>query len=147
MKYKWGSLSKRRLEGVNPLLVECVTRALSKCKKYDQTVPWMGGLRTAEEQNHIFTKGNSRLDGHKKKSYHQSGNALDVVPFVKGKANYKLYKGFQEFAHCMFSAWQEMQTENKEARKWRLEWGGFWTSFNDKPHWQLKFSGDGKKNA
>lgn len=136
-KYQYGKLSKKRMKGVNYWLVLCANIALSNCKKYDQTIPWMGGLRLAEDQNRIFKNGASQLDGYKEKSYHQSGNALDVVPYHKGKADYKCEKGFREFAKCMFNAWQYIQKRYPQARRYRLEYGGHWMNFVDNPHWQL----------
>ena len=50
------------------------------------------GYRTAEEQNALYKKGRSKLDGYKKKSFHQSGNAVDFV-FCKDKACRKLVWG------------------------------------------------------
>ena len=79
MSFKWGNRSLERMEGVNEFLVECATEAL-RISKHDMTIPWMGGIRTAEEQNKIFKEGNSKMDGYEKKSYHQSGNALDITP-------------------------------------------------------------------
>jgi len=134
MSYSWGSKSKERMQGVNELLIECATRALSK-SKYDFTVPWMGGIRTAEEQKEIFDAGNSKLDGSPgKESYHQSGNALDVIP--TGPAPYTQSRKFNHFAQCMFRSWQEMIYQGEA--KGRLEWGGLWGESGwDKPHWQI----------
>ena len=133
MAYKWGNRSKERMTGVNPILIECATRALAICRE-DMTIPWMGGLRTAEEQNEIFKDGNSKLDGFNKKSYHQTGNAIDVIP-VKG--SYSNSKGFREFARSMFHTWQVMIKEGKVPDSIYLEWGGNWRNFIDVPHWQI----------
>lgn len=43
-----------------------------------------GGYRTEEMQNSLFKKGVSKCDGYKKKSFHQSGLAVDLVPWVNG---------------------------------------------------------------
>lgn len=51
----------------------------------DFTVLNNGALRTAEMQNELYKKGNSQLDGYKYKSKHQSGLAVDIVPWVDGK--------------------------------------------------------------
>ncbi|ANQ49623.1 M15 family metallopeptidase [Flammeovirga sp. MY04] len=137
MAFQFGSASRRRMDGVNQWLVLCVTMALSKCKHFDQTVPWMGGLRSAEDQHRIFKNGNSQLDGYNAKSYHQTGNAIDVVPYHNGKIDYNCDKGFREFAAAMFTSWQEILVEFPEARQYKLEYGGHWRNFIDKPHWQL----------
>ena len=128
MGFKWGNRSIQRTIGVNNTLMNCATLALKK-SQHDMTIPWMGGLRTAEQQNRIFKTGASTLDGFTRKSYHQTGNALDVIPVHGGYSN---DKAFRHFAQCMFNAWQEM-----EVKGYRLEWGGHWQDFLDQPHWQI----------
>jgi peptidoglycan L-alanyl-D-glutamate endopeptidase CwlK len=131
--FKFGKKSNERMEGVNPLLIECAERALAK-SRYDMTIPWMGGLRTAEEQKSIFEEGNSKCDGYEKESYHQSGNALDVIPV--GEMPYLNTTALNHFAQKMFQSWQEMIYQGEA--KGRLEWGGLWgRSGWDKPHWQI----------
>ena len=44
-----------------------------------------GALRSAELQNELYKKGNSQCDGYKYKSKHQSGLAVDIVPWVNNK--------------------------------------------------------------
>ncbi len=131
--YKFGQRSLSRLSGVNPQLIECAKRALAK-SQYDMTVPWMGGLRTEEEQNEIFKEGNSKCDGYKVKSYHQSGNAIDLIPVEKG---YKNTRGLNHFARVMMSEWQSMLI-NGEAEGIMI-WGGtFGSNSWDRPHFEVR---------
>lgn len=132
MSYQWGQRSLERMEGVNPILIQCATIALSK-SQHDMTIPNFGGVRTAEDQNGLFKKGYSKADGYEKKSYHQSKNALDVIPVEGG---YKNDKAFRHFAGKMFSAWQAMIAAG-ENKGYTLEWGGHWQNFIDVPHWQI----------
>ena len=44
-----------------------------------------GGYRTAEMQNGIYLKKHSKCDGYNKKSKHQLGLAVDLVPWIDGK--------------------------------------------------------------
>jgi peptidoglycan L-alanyl-D-glutamate endopeptidase CwlK len=134
MSYKWGTTSKERIEGVHGLLIELITRSLS-ISQHDMFIPGSGGVRTADEQNVLFKKGFSQMDGFEKKSYHQSGLAVDVVPV---KDAYNNAGGFRHFAKCMFRTWQLMIKEGKVSEKYYLEYGGHWTNFVDVPHWQLK---------
>jgi peptidoglycan LD-endopeptidase CwlK len=127
-KFKLGNRSLERVIGVNPLLVECVERALL-VSEFDMTIPWMGGVRKAEEQNALYLQGNSKADGYKKLSYHQSGNAIDVIPVLGGYGN---KEGFKHFSKCMFSEWAKMNTGK------RLTWGGNWKTFLDMPHYEIK---------
>ena len=132
--YKFGTTSIRRMEGVDERLVECVTRALTSSKRYDYSIPWMGGMRTPKEQLALFKNGASQLDGYRKQSYHQTGNAIDVIPYnVNPEYNVKAH---MYFAELMFSEWQRGLYTGEY--RGVLEWGGHWTNFNDMPHWQIK---------
>lgn len=137
MSFHWGSRSKQRMKGVNNDLIICANRALIK-SKYDMTIPWMGGVRTPEEQNAIFKEGNSKCDGFKIKSYHQSGNALDIIPVVKG---YKNTRAMNHFANHMLIEWQKMIDESDTTWKSQglyMTWGGtFGAQGWDKPHYQV----------
>lgn len=82
--FEFGDTSLRRLKYVDDRLIELLNTAI-KVSTIDMTIPWMGGKRSAEEQNKLFKDGVSRCDGYDKKSYHQSGLAVDVAPFVNGK--------------------------------------------------------------
>jgi len=55
----------------------------------DFTVLSNGALRTPELQNSLFKKGYSQLDGYKYKSKHQTGLAVDLVPWVNGKPTWE----------------------------------------------------------
>lgn len=44
-----------------------------------------GAFRTAEMQQELFNQGVSQCDGHINKSKHQSGLAVDIVPYVNNK--------------------------------------------------------------
>lgn len=133
MSFNWGSRSLKRMEGVNEDLLKCATIALSK-SRYDMTIPWMGGLRTAEEQNNIFKQGNSKCDGYDVKSYHQSGNALDVIPVEKG---YKNTRAMNYFANLMLITWQELLSKREVSGL--MTWGGTFGSQGwDKPHYEIR---------
>ena len=131
--YKLGSKSKKNLIGVNPILIEILNRALQISYKrkdgVDFTIIKTAGIRTAEEQNKLFLKGNSKADGYDKISYHQTGKALDVVPYVNGGASWE-EKELLKVAVCMLQAAAELNH--------KIEWGGFWRTFKDLPHYQIK---------
>lgn len=130
--FRLSERSLNRLEGVNDHLIECIERSLSKAS-YDMTIPQYGGVRTAEEQYVLFDKGYSKCDGYEKLSYHQSGNAADVIPVYK---TYQNTKAMNHFAKIMYFEWQKM-LKNTEVRG-LLEWGGLWGSTGwDKPHYQI----------
>lgn len=131
--YKLGNKSLANLQGVNPILIEILNRALEISFKrkdgVDFTIINTAGVRSAEEQNELFKKGSSKCDGYKNKSYHQTGKALDVVPYVSNRANWE-EKELLKVAVCMLQAAAELNHE--------IEWGGFWRTFKDLPHYQIK---------
>lgn len=82
-KFKFSKRSLEKLYGVNPKLITCAHEAI-KITSVDFGITC--GLRTAEEQNILYQNGKSKLDGYYKKSRHQSGDAIDILPYLDGKA-------------------------------------------------------------
>ena len=130
--YILGRKSLENLKGVNPILIEILERALeiSSFRKdgVDFTIINTAGIRTPQEQNRLFRQGVSNADGYKKISKHQTGDALDVVPYVNGGASWD-EKELLKVAVCMLQASKELG--------YNLKWGGFWRTFKDLPHYQL----------
>ena len=88
--YRLSNRSIRRLEGVEPLLVEILKEAI-KDSPFDFGIPLYGGFRTAAEQNKLYQKGRgdlgkkiTQLDGYNRKSYHQTGKAFDIYVIANG---------------------------------------------------------------
>lgn len=145
--FKFGRSSLRRIKGVNPNLVKCAIRTLAK-SRYDMTIPWMGGVRTPEEQNKIFQDGNSKCDGYNILSYHQIeasnngyGNAIDIIPYIPNMSISDLYKEhgiMNYFARMMMIEWQEMIYEDQVEGV--MIWGGtFGKTSWDRPHYELRY--------
>ena len=136
--HKFGQRSISRMEGVSPLLKEWAKRLLIK-SPFDLTIPYLGGYRTAEEQNGLYENGQgvTQKDGYVKKSYHQSGNALDIV--IAGKTIEAMYniEKLDYLGKLGFEVWQEMEQEDIEVSNYKLTWGGSWR-WKDRPHWQIK---------
>lgn len=137
--YHWGKTSLKRMNGLDERLIKVLFRALRIASKkkdgIDLTIPQYGGLRTADRQNKLFENGFSKCDGYEKKSFHQSGRAVDVIPYIKGKNFYNLEESekellFHKVAVCMLEA------SNKEGV--RLNWGGNWSSWLDRPHFEIR---------
>ena len=95
-KFNWGQKSLNRMKGVDERLVRVLFRAIRiasrKMDGVDLSIPQLGGLRTADQQNKLFENKLSRCDGYDLKSYHQSGRAVDVIPYIKGVNPYSLPK-------------------------------------------------------
>lgn len=127
-EFKFGKTSVERMAGVNAQLIIVFNRAL-EISKIDFGIPQYGGIRTAAEQQKLFKEKKSKADGIKRLSEHQKGNALDFYAFVDGKASWE--EGhLTHVAAAILQAGAELGVG--------LEWGGFWTSFVDLPHIQLK---------
>lgn len=126
--FKFSKASEARLAHVDERLISIARRAL-EISKVDFGIPEFGGLRTAEQQYELFRDGKSQLDGTNKKSYHQSGKALDVYAYVGGRASWNEYH-LSMIACAMLQAAAEFGV--------KLEWGGLWAHFIDYPHFEIK---------
>jgi peptidoglycan L-alanyl-D-glutamate endopeptidase CwlK len=126
--FKFGENSLDRMSGVNYQIIEVAKLALS-ISPIDFGIPRHGGLRTAEEQKKLFNDKASQLDGTIKKSYHQSGMALDVFAYVDGKASW-------DELHLTTIAAAMLEAANRLSVNMR--WGGHWTSFRDMPHFEVR---------
>ena len=122
--YRWGKSSVKYINTVNDILQILAHRIISRVI-YDLSVLNTGGLRTAEMQHDIFLTGNSECDGYKKKSYHQSGLAIDFVPYIDGKNTWSNGLAFLTNAKTIFECWDEMVAAG-ENQGYYLHWGGYW---------------------
>lgn len=115
--FKLGPRSRKELVGVHPEMVRLVKRAI-QITNMDFTV--FDGKRSAKEQNRHFKNGVSQLDGYKKKSYHQSGNAVDLVPVIDGKENHADWDNYYHVAQAVVQAANELGIASK------IRWGAVW---------------------
>ena len=83
MAYTLSTRSLDKLEGVNEDLVQVVKRAI-ELTKIDFGVIY--GMRTKEEQQKLFDSGKSQT----MKSKHLTGDAVDLMAYVDGKASWEL---------------------------------------------------------
>lgn len=127
MSYQLSKTSQKRLIGVSPDLVKVICRAL-EITKVDFGIPAYGGRRTPEQQNALFNAGKSKLDGYKKLSNHQTGQAVDLFAYVDGAATWD-EDYLTHVAAAMLQAASELGV--------KLNWGGFWRSFIDMPHFEI----------
>ena len=135
--FKFSGNSAKRRDTLETDIKLIVNRALEICYelyKLDFGIPLHGGKRTAEEQNLLFLDGVSQLDGINKKSYHQSGMAVDTFAYYDGKAQWD-EKSLFKISECMRIATEELFDD-----KYIYEWGGDWKSFKDCPHHQWKLN-------
>eukprot|EP01029_Cantina_marsupialis_P006149 TRINITY_DN166975_c0_g1_i1.p2 TRINITY_DN166975_c0_g1~~TRINITY_DN166975_c0_g1_i1.p2 ORF type:complete len:171 (-),score=15.65 TRINITY_DN166975_c0_g1_i1:1217-1729(-) len=119
--YKFGKSSTERLREVHELL-QLVAKASIQQSTFDFGIPSTGGLRTAEQQKKLFDRGVSQRDGVKKKSYHQYGMALDLIPYINGGYTWSNREAFLVLAKTVFEAWDSIE----DTQGLHLHWGGFW---------------------
>lgn len=119
--YTLSNKSLKKLEGVNPSLVQVVKRAI-ELSSVDFGIT--EGLRTIERQRMLLASGKSQT----MKSKHIVGRAVDVVAWINGSISW-YWKWYIEIAEAMKQAAKELGVE--------IEWGGDW-KFRDGVHFQLK---------
>lgn len=122
-KWELSQRSLERLKGVNADLVKVVKRAI-QISEYDFMV--VEGLRSIETQREYVKKGVSKTMN----SRHLTGNAVDLAPLENGAIDWNNSKSqFDSIAKAMKQAASELGV--------KIEWGGDWKSFVDKPHFQV----------
>jgi peptidoglycan L-alanyl-D-glutamate endopeptidase CwlK len=129
--YTLGTISKRELSTVNSILQELVTDAI-KITKQDFGIVRLGGKRTAAEQNNLYLHKVSKCDGYKNKSYHQSGDAVDLIPYIDGAYTWENKEAFNTIHKAVMDTWSTMCVS-----EYTLRWGGDWTYY-DPAHYELR---------
>lgn len=129
----WGkkSLNLINKKGFNPLLKEFLI-FIEKKLPFECSVT--DTVRTSEEQAIHFKNGASKCDGYKIKSKHQSGNAFDIIP-SKNKWN-STNEEFNQLSNVIKKEF--LNFEPAKLQGFKIEWGGDWKNFIDKPHWELR---------
>ena len=149
---KLSDRSRKRLEGIEPFLIEVVERGI-KNSPYDFGIPQYGGMRTSNDQKELYAIGRTKevgrkpvtyTDGIRKKSNHQQkenglGWAFDIyiyIPETKS-ASWNVEKLEAVAVHLMGVA-NNLAVEKEEYNGFKLTWGGWWNKFKDYPHFELK---------
>ena len=84
-KFALSQRSYFRLWRVHPSIIRVLEDAID-LTAIDFGVAYMGGFRTEDEQRQLFIQGVSKADGEIHMSKHQTGDAVDLIIFVDGKA-------------------------------------------------------------
>ena len=127
------SFSKRSLDNLKNADKRLVDICNELIKITDFTV--IESYRSIERQQELFNKGFSKIDGISKKGKHNyfPSLAIDIIPFKKG---HNPFDGSKE-SDLMFN---ELAKQFKEVAKQlniKIQWGGNWVNFSDKPHFEL----------
>ena len=109
--FKLSKTSLERLEGVDEELVAIVKRAIT-ITPIDFGIPWMGGLRTIDDQRKLVEKKVSFT----MKSKHIEGKAFDVVAYVGPRPSWEL-ELYDDIADTIIQSAREIGVK-------QLKWGG-----------------------
>lgn len=140
--FKLSKNSKKNLD-VRKEIISLVNRVLLK-SPHDFGVPKDGGTRTAQEQNNLYHQRDSKgrritwLDGFNGISYHQSGNAFDIFIYDEHGACWRCIKKYKEVADLFKEEFDLMKAEGIFEKSEELFWGGDWTRFIDRPHFEIR---------
>jgi phospholipase C len=127
------ALSEQRLAKLHPGLANRGRAMLDACGQAGLAVMVSEGLRTWEEQDALYAKGRTVPPLGKKhwvtkakggESYHNFGLAFDIVVLDA------VHKDGWDDDHPGWTAAARI------GKALGLEWGGDWTSFKDRPHYQ-----------
>ncbi len=127
------SFSKRSLDNLKNADKRLVDICNELIKITDFTV--IESYRSIERQQELFKKGLSKIDGVKKKGKHNyfPSLAIDIIPFKKG---HNPFDGSKE-SDLMFNELAKQFKEVARQLNIKIQWGGDWVSFLDKPHFEL----------
>lgn len=142
------NITLQRIDRLHPLLREeahAIFREINEALKGRAICRFSYTLRTFAEQDALYAKGrtaNGRVvtnakGGH---SYHNYGCAIDIVLLkdTDGNGTYETasWETNVDFDGDGTADWMEV-VAIFEAHGW--EWGGRWTRFKDRPHFQKTF--------
>jgi peptidoglycan L-alanyl-D-glutamate endopeptidase CwlK len=120
-------ITSRDPKDLLPRTASKVNDLIKACKAVGIDLLVTSTFRDAEAQDALYAKGRTAPGAKVTNvkggdSFHQYRIAVDVVPIIGGK--------------CIWddlSLWARIGTIGTQCG---LEWGGYWKSFNDKPHFQ-----------
>ena len=119
MSFKFGSRSLREQKGVHPDLVELCNLTID-LSPVDFGV--FDGIRTASEQNQLYQRRASQIDGFSRIGKHQKqldgfGHAVDLVPWINSKF---VWDWDAIYLIC------ETLVEQARILEVTIRWGGCW---------------------
>lgn len=124
----WDVLSETRINTLHPKVRDKAREFINKAEKQNIKLRVASAYRSYAEQNDLYAQGRTKAGkivtyAKGGQSSHNFGTAIDVVPIVNGKADYN-------------TDWNKIATIGKSVG---FAWGGDWTSFVDKPHFEMNF--------
>ena len=126
----WDIISDQRINGLHPKIRNAAKEFILRAEKdLGIKLRLVSGLRTWEEQNELYAKGrtaggNVVTNAKAGDSLHNYGLALDVVEIKDGQALWNNPN------------WKKIANLGKSLG---FDWGGDWSGFSDKPHFEMRF--------
>lgn len=122
LAFRFSEHSLAELEGVDSKLIHICHSALNLTK---QDFMVFDGIRTEAEQRKLVAKGASQTMDSK----HLTGKAVDLVPWINGKATW-------DFEACCRIAWAVYQAASAADILSAIRWGACWdqTMFHMRPY-------------
>jgi peptidoglycan L-alanyl-D-glutamate endopeptidase CwlK len=129
----WDFISEQRINTLHPMIRNEARAFINDCETQGIKLRVTAGFRSIDEQNKLYAKGRTEpgkvvTNARGGQSFHNYGLALDVVEMKDGVT--PLWNN---------TNWEKIGSIGK---KYGFEWGGDWTSFTDKPHFQKTFGND-----
>jgi len=120
----WESKTTNEITKLHPLIRNKVKYFIADCRKNGYKVRIYSTLRTWTEQKKLYAQGRTAPGGivtnaKPGRSYHNYGLAFDCCIIEGSKCNFALNSKVVSLA-----------------KKYGFSWGGDWTGFQDKPHFQ-----------
>ncbi|GLI54765.1 hypothetical protein PM10SUCC1_02800 [Propionigenium maris DSM 9537] len=127
-----GSRSNKSIKNIDPKLAVIIGAALAE-GNVDFTIT--SGFRTKQEQQTLYAQGRTKAgkrvtncDGVKKKSYHQTGKAIDFIPYPFDN-DWNDTEQFRQVGEELLRVGQLLG--------YNCSYGGHWKLFEDWPHFQI----------
>jgi peptidoglycan L-alanyl-D-glutamate endopeptidase CwlK len=120
-------MSSRDLTDLHPLVADKARQLIELATAEGIEILVTSTLRTFEEQAELFAKGRTEpgsivTNARPGRSWHNFGLAFDVVPLINGKAIWNS------------PFWNKIGRLGEDVG---LVWGGNFTSFKDRPHFEF----------
>ncbi|MCP4990796.1 MAG: M15 family metallopeptidase [Colwellia sp.] len=132
--FKLTGYSLKYLATVKSKALKYAVEEFIKVTPIDFCIIKNGGYRTAEEQKELFDKGNSKCDGYQYKSRHQSGMAVDLVPWINGKPTWDKFAAL-EIAKAFYFFCKGQGLNVRSGADWNEQY--HWVDF-DPYHYEVK---------
>lgn len=135
MAYRFSTRSASRLAECHPDL-QALMNAVIESADCPCDVTVLCGFRGEVDQNAAYDAGRSKLRFPQSKHNKTPSHAVDVAPYVGGAVSWD-WDHYHPLAAHVKATWERLEREGALSGRFRLTWGGDWTSLRDGPHWQI----------